>query len=151
MNHFKDCMDLQLCRTLVLMTSDPKVEVFLNKDSFKWFWLSILSCCFKVLTIIMTTQLNRKTVPLTLVTFDRRRTGDAQPVFSFPPSFARQFQRERDVWPRTSDHLVMKCLQVLLLTSLSSLKLIKQKLHSGVNLINLLQVYFTSVAIVFIL
>ena len=56
MKHFKDWMDLQLRRTLLLMTSDPKVEVFLNKDIFKWFWLSILSCCFKVLTIIMTTH-----------------------------------------------------------------------------------------------
>jgi len=135
MKHFKDWMDFQLLRALVLTTSDLKVEVFLNKDSFKWFWLSILSCCFKVLTII-----NRKTVPLKLVAFDSRRTGDAKPVPSFPPSFGRQFQRERDVWPRTSDHLVMKCLQVLLLTSLNSLKLIKQKLHSGVNFINPLQV-----------
>ena len=31
----KEKMDLQLRRTLVLMTSDPKVEVFLNKDIFK--------------------------------------------------------------------------------------------------------------------
>ena len=46
MKRFKDWFDFQLHRTLVLMTSDPKVEVFLNKDNFKWFWLSIYSCCF---------------------------------------------------------------------------------------------------------
>ena len=56
MKHFKDWFDFQLHRTLVLMTSDPKVEVFLNKHNFKWFCFPFILAIFKVLTVIMTTH-----------------------------------------------------------------------------------------------